>query len=282
MIRQRTRSCRVQGDLGRAATRRGLGRAVTAAARCARRRSWSLSIGPSSWRRSRRWCALRRVPRSARGLRPVVARSRQERTRALRSAADPRRAGDAEAARPAPGRWDGSRSAGGPSACVPRASGSARCAPTRRRCRTPCSIPATFFALELGEEAVEDGGTQLAQLEAADVRQDVPVPQRLVGPQGYWLKVRNGVGHQPLLSKVGQRYPAGVHESELPQPPQPTDLGIERLGVALPTERLGAIPTVLVAPSDAPYLRAVAPRDLLDAHAWPRSTVRSTERKLLA
>jgi hypothetical protein len=27
---------------------------------------------------------------------------------------------------------------------------------------------------------------------------------------------------------------------------------------------------LLVTPADAPYLRAVAPRDLLDAHAWPR------------
>ncbi len=135
-------------------------------------------------------------------------------------------------------------------------------------------------ALELCEVAVEHGGTQLAQFHAADVRQDVPVPQRLVGPQGLRLEVRNGVFDEPLLAELGQRYPAGVHDPELPQPPQSTNLGVERLGVALPADRLGAIPTVFVAPANTPYLPAVAASDLLDAHAWPRSTGRSTERKL--
>ena len=108
------------------------------------------------------------------------------------------------------------------------------------------------------------------------------VPQRLVGPQGLRLEVRNGVLDEPLLAELGQRYPAGVHDPELPQPPQSTNLGVERLGVALPADRLGAIPTVFVAPANTPYLPAVAASDLLDAHATPRSTARSIERKLAA
>src|SRR5918999_4866196 len=151
-------------------------------------------------------------------------------------------------------------------------------------------MPATFLhaggreavALELCEVAVEHGGAQLAQLDAADVRQDVPVPQRLVRPQRLWLKVRNGVGNEPLLPELGQRYPSGVHDPKLTQPPHSTNLGVERLGVSLSAESLGARPTEFVAPADAPYLRAVAPSNLLDAHACPRSAVRSTERKLLA
>ena len=51
----------------------------------ARRRSWSLSVGPSSWRRSPRWCALRYGLMSAPGPRRVVVPSRRARTRASRS-----------------------------------------------------------------------------------------------------------------------------------------------------------------------------------------------------
>ena len=108
------------------------------------------------------------------------------------------------------------------------------------------------------------------------------VPQRLVGPQGLRLEVRNSVFDEPLLAELGKRYPAGVHDPELPQLPQSTNLGVERLGVALPADRLGAIPTVFVAPANTPYLPAVAASDLLDAHASPRSTARSIERKLPA
>jgi hypothetical protein len=133
-------------------------------------------------------------------------------------------------------------------------------------------------ALKLCEGAVEHSGTQLAEFDAADVRQDVPVPQRLVRPQSLRLEVRSGVGDEPRLPELGQRYPAGIHDPELPQPPQSTNLGVERLGVALAAERLGAVPAVFVAPPDAPDLGPIAPSHLLDTHAWPRSTVRSTER----
>jgi hypothetical protein len=83
------------------------------------------------------------------------------------------------------------------------------------------------IALELCEELVEHGGTQLAQLDAADVRQDVTVPQRLVRPQGLWLEVRNGVGDEPLLPELGERHATRVHEAELPQPPHSAYFGVE-------------------------------------------------------
>jgi hypothetical protein len=107
----------------------------------------------------------------------------------------------------------------------------------------------------------------VAQFDAADVRQDVTVPQRLVGPQGLRLEVRNGVCDEPLLRELAERYAARVHESELSQPTEPANLGVEDLGVSLAAERLGTVSAVFVAPADAPDLGAVAPSDLLDAHA---------------
>jgi hypothetical protein len=110
----------------------------------------------------------------------------------------------------------------------------------------------------------------------------MPVPQRLVRPHGLGLEVRNGVGDEPLLPELGERHAARIHQAELPQPTQPADLGVERIGVSLAAERLGAVPAMFVAPADAPDLGAVTPSHLLNAHASPLSTVRSTDRKLPA
>jgi hypothetical protein len=68
--------------------------------------------------------------------------------------------------------------------------------------------------LELSAEAGDRLRCELAQLQVAEPRQRVPVPEARVGAQRRPLEVRAGVDRPPLLDELGERLSAGVDVGE--------------------------------------------------------------------
>ena len=117
-------------------------------------------------------------------------------------------------------------------------------------------------AHQLAGEALAHRERELAERDAADTRQDVPVPRARVALQRARREVRLGpVGPPFLACEVGEQHLAAVERGDLAHAPASAHLGVERLGVALATDDARPVPARF-SPSHSP----VASRGLLDAH----------------
>ena len=106
--------------------------------------------------------------------------------------------------------------------------------------------------LEVGAEARDRLRRELAQLQVAEPRQRVAVPEARVAPQGRPLQVRAGVERPPLLDELDERLATGVEIAEGVGALERADLGLERPRVRCTVERLAALGAGLVVPADAP------------------------------
>jgi hypothetical protein len=104
-----------------------------------------------------------------------------------------------------------------------------------------------------------------AKLAATEMGQDVPVPHFGVHMKRPRRKLGFRVHPPPLLSEVRDRLTSGVQQIEFAQPASASQVGVERIGVALPVESARAVP-IGVAPANHPYVASPRPRLAVDAH----------------
>ncbi len=113
-------------------------------------------------------------------------------------------------------------------------------------------LDADAVGLELGAEARDDLRGQLAELQVAEARQRVPVPEIGVDAQRRALEVGARVDPPPLLDELGERLAARVHVRQRAGALEHPDLRLERASVAGAVERLAALGAGLVAPAHPP------------------------------
>ena len=129
-------------------------------------------------------------------------------------------------------------------------------------------------AHQVAGEALAHRERELAERDAADARQDVPVPRAGVALQRARREVRLGpVGPPFLACEVGEQHLAAVERGDLAHAPASAHLGVERLGVALATDDARPVPARF-SPSHSP----LATGGLLDAHRHAASLVGSRDR----
>ncbi len=89
--------------------------------------------------------------------------------------------------------------------------------------------------LEVRGQATDDERVDLPQREGAEPRQDVAVPYVRVARAGAGGKVRQRVELPPGLGELREGLASGIKCGELTCAAAPTNLGVEGLGIALPT-----------------------------------------------